>query len=957
MYRFAGLLTIVLLISFWCRAQQSTLFGALQGTVTDSTHLPIASAAVNAVNPATGEGRRAVTAANGDFQIFGLPVGTYDVRVNAPGFTSYAHTGVVLAMGQTIRLAVVLVPAQVQSQVTVTASPSPLDVTQTSVTTAIDHERIEELPVRTRNALDFVLLAPGVSPSGTGSAGTSQSASSTSGFSFGGLRARSNNISIDGLDNNDEFTGASRTELSPEIVGEFQIVNNGISAEFGGASGGSVNVVTRSGSNEMHGDAFVFAQSGELNARPPIENESMKPELSRYRIGFANGGALNKNKTFYYAAVEQEHERAQEDSIVSPGLVASVNAYLATGALPRLPSRLLDPNFFPTARAETEASGRLDQKIGVNNSLMLRYAFTNNREASEAFNAGGLNDPSSAGSSFIRDNSFAASLLSTVSPAAFNDFRFQVAQRHATLRTDDAIGPEIQIAGAVDFGRPYAGNGTRTENHYQVTDTFAWSRGTHLLKTGAAVNRVNLHADVPDGFGGVFVFPSLASFTAQEPDFFLQSFGDPSTRYGVTTLGGFFQDHWSVSRRFTVDLGVRYDFEKLPLLFNQDTNNIAPRVGFAYSPGASWVVRGGFGIFYDRYTLANLNRAIQGNRAQGLQQVDDGAMAAALFRESAGGSLATPAAVLSPSVFRPDARMATPYSAQTSFSVEHQLSTNMTIALSYLFVRGVKLSRTRNVNLMPPILVTPENTAQLYTLSGSTFPLGSPFFMTARLNPTFNGIYQLEDSASSTYHGLTVSLNRRLAQDFEFAANYTFSKAIDDASDFSEQPQNPYNLRADRGLSLYNQKHRLVVNGTFDLPIGDEDEPGARQGVLTKIFENIELAPIVTVQSGQPVNPLTGLDSLQTQAWPLSARPLTWGRNTLLTPATAAVDLRVLKFFPIGEHAHLDVVAESFNLLNHTNVTQINPYFGSGPNAWPSFGVPITALSARQIQFSLDFEY
>ena len=230
-------------------------------------------------------------------------------------------------------------------------------------------------------------------------------------------------------------------------MSEFQIVNNGISAEFGGASGGSVNVVTRSGTNEMHGDAFVFAQNGALDARPPIQDELLKPDLSRYRVGLANGGAIKKNETFYYAAFEQEYQRGQEDSIVNPALAASLNAYLATGAVPRFTMRFLNPDFFPTGRAETEASGRLDQKLGNNNSLMLRYAFTNNREASEAFNTGGLNDPSSAGSSFIRDNVFASSLLTTLSPVSVNEFRFQVARRDAVLRTNDATGPEIQISG------------------------------------------------------------------------------------------------------------------------------------------------------------------------------------------------------------------------------------------------------------------------------------------------------------------------------------------------------------------------------------------------------------------------------------------------------------------------------------------------------------------------------
>jgi outer membrane receptor protein involved in Fe transport len=246
-----------------------------------------------------------------------------------------------------------------------------------------------------------------------------------------------------------------------------------------------------------------------------------------------------------------------------------------------------------------------------------------------------------------------------------------------------------------------------------------------------------------------------------------------------------------VSQRLTLDLGARYDFEQLPQIFNQDTNNGSPRLGFAYNPHARWVVRGGFGMFYDRYTLANLNRAMEIDGSQAFQQVADGPLATSLFRGSVGGSLTRPALALAPSMFRPDARLATPYSAQTSFSVEHQLSTNMILALSYLLVRGIKLSRTRNINLMPPVLATSENSAHLNAVSPSMLQPGDSFFTAARLNPAFNGIYQLQNNASSTYHGFTLSLSRRLAEDFEFAVNYTFSKAIDDSSDFSEQAAEP----------------------------------------------------------------------------------------------------------------------------------------------------------------------
>jgi hypothetical protein len=185
------------------------------------------------------------------------------------GFEPYAHTGVVLAIGQTAGLDVVMRPAGVVESVAVSAQPPPLDPRQTSVTTTIDTERIEELPVRSRNFLEFVLLAPGVTrPTRQTTAGAIASTLPDSGFSFGGLRPRSNTLTIDGLDNNDEFTGSTRTELSLEFIREFQVVSNGWSVENAGASGGGINVVTKSGANTLHGDAFLFGQFA-FSMRPP----------------------------------------------------------------------------------------------------------------------------------------------------------------------------------------------------------------------------------------------------------------------------------------------------------------------------------------------------------------------------------------------------------------------------------------------------------------------------------------------------------------------------------------------------------------------------------------------------------------------------------------------------------------------------------------------------------------
>src|SRR6266478_4744538 len=257
----------MLLVLVWvtsAAAQSSRVGAAIQGTVTDSSGAAIPNSKLTLRNTLTNQTRTVETTEQGFFRAEQLAVGTYEVGVEQAGFRPYQHAGVQVSLGQTAYLDIVLAPASASTSVTVNAHPSVMDTSQTSVVSSIDQERIEELPVRNRNYLDFVLLSPGVSsaPAASGAAATPLAGS---GFTFGGLRTRSNNVSIDGLDNNDEYTGSSRTELSPEIVQEFQVVNNGLSAESGGASGGSINVITRSGTNAIHGDAFLFAQDGAIN--------------------------------------------------------------------------------------------------------------------------------------------------------------------------------------------------------------------------------------------------------------------------------------------------------------------------------------------------------------------------------------------------------------------------------------------------------------------------------------------------------------------------------------------------------------------------------------------------------------------------------------------------------------------------------------------------------------------
>lgn len=937
-------------------AQVSRVAGAIQGFVTDQTGSAVAGATVTLKNPATNRTRTTSTDLTGSFRVAELPVGRYEVYVQAPGFSLYTNNAFVISIGRVAQLTVRLVPAVVQQQITVSEQPSSIDASQTTEATTIDPERIEESPVVSRNALDFVLLAPQRTRSNQAAA-TGKSAFADSGFSFAGLRSRSNSLYIDGVENNDEFTGSARTELSPETVQEFQVVNNGLSAESGGGSSGPINVITKSGVNTVHGDAFVFIQNGALNARDPLTNETESPYLNRFRAGLSAGGPIIRDRTFYYVAGEQEGAHADDSSLISLSVARAINGVLASGEFPSIATRTINPDLFRTARGETEISGRLDHHLNDSQSLLLKYALTNSREVGDAFFDGGLVDPSGRGSSFIEDEGVTGSLTSILSPSALNSFRFQVSTRRAVLRTGDQVGPGIVLAGLVDFGRPYNGNDRRRENHYELSDVASVQKGTQVITLGGDVDWIQESVSAYDGFGAIYIFPTLDSFMNGRPDEYRQAFGDPSTNFRALRYSGFIQDHWTLKKRFTIDAGIRYDFEHLPIQFRPDTNDLAPRIGLAYSPTPNWAFRAGFGIFFDRYLLAAVNRALAKNGVQGFEQVAYGQAATQVFQSHLGGGSPVPIPAIHPSIFTADPNLRTSSSEIASAGVERLLTKNLTASATFLFARGLRLSRTRNVNLPPPQVLTTSNASSLGIPNPFPQQLGMPVFSPSRLSPLFANTYRWENHASSIYNGLSLSVNRRLSNEIAFSGNYTLSEATDDASDFDEQPNNPYFLREERAPSANDQRHRFVFSGTFDLPFGDEDEGKKPRALTSKLFGNIETAPILTVGSGRPMNPLTGFDANRTGAFPFASRPLGFPRNSLRTGTQAQLDLRVLKFFKVGEHGKLDLVVESFNLLNHTNVVALNQYYGALIPPLPSFATPNKAGIPRQLQFSLDFEF
>jgi len=931
--------------------------GTIVGTVAASDHSPVGSASI-LLTGQDGFTRRVSTGPDGSFTIRDLPSGSnYKVSVTAPGFSPAEQPGISVAVGRTTQLALTLSLGATNETVNVSAQPSPLDTNQTSSVVNIDRDRVEELPIPSRNYLSFVQLSPQAAPANpTLSQNTLTQGGGMLAFSFGGIRSGSNSVRIDGVDDDDEFSGSSRTQLSPEAINDFQIVNHGFAAQSGGGAGGAVDVQTRAGLNNSHGDAFIFAENGALNGTPPLGIYPRKPDESRFRAGVALGAALQPDRTFFYVAAEQELARGEDAKDLQSGTVALINTALRQNE--PLSGFSLASGFFPTTDQETELSGRLDRVLTSQQTLMVRYAFTNARNANDAFHTDELTDRSARGSSFVADNSLNATLTSTLGGSRVNSLRLELSQRRAVERTESPSTPGVLIPGVALFGTPFEGNSRRFETHVDGEDSFLFQRGHHFLQAGVGVTHVALRAQVLDGFSGLFVFPSVSALQTGNADFFTRSFGSPTTNFAESRVSAFIQDHWQAGRTLTLDYGLRYEINRLPAPLPNTGIDFSPRLGFAWTARPSLVVRGGFGLFYDRYLLSSLNRLLEFDGAHDPTQIVEGPVAASLYRS---GSLpSSPLPGVAPSIWRADPHLINPYSEVGSLSVEQVLPLQTTLTAEYQFVHGVHLGRTINSNLLPPVVLTTANAASAGIPSPTAQQLGKPVFTPARVDPAYDAVNRFSTTAGSKFNGATVTLNRQFQDDFELLAGYSYSKTTDDASFDLEQPQNPFDLGAERTLSLLDQRHRVTLSGLWLIgpDLGDPADAArnANPGPLMGVLNGLEFAPIFQVSSGFRANPLTGLDSNREHIYPFAVRPAAYDRNSLSTSPNINLDLRVLKMLPVGK-GHLDIVAESFNLLNHRNVSLLNTAFGSNIQAQNEFGRPIATSTARRIQFSLDYEF
>jgi len=901
--------------ALWALGQTATT-GALSGTVTDPGGAPVPGVSVTARLADTGVSRSAATDELGRYSFHALPVGSYTLVFEKEGFSRLSVPAAV-SLGQTAVQRVTLSLAEVVERLDVTSQAEALNTAATAAGAVLGGERVEEAPAQTRSYLNFVLAAPSVAPSsGTNtnrSLAGSRNVGNDSGFVFPGIRGRNNGILIDGADNRDESTGESRVAVGLEMIAEFRTASANFSAEFGGAAGGVVNVVTRSGVNIWHGDVTFFTQNEKLNARNP-EVEEGKNRFRRYQPGASLLGPVRRDRTYIAWAVEQAWESGEEWSDVPAGIAAAINPLLSQEGFAGAPVRTLTRGLFPVTEADSEAILKFDQHIGGRHRALLRHAFSQGRVKGDVQALDNFTDVSARGASRIQDHSFVGGWTAVLNPKALNDLRLQWAQRNAKFWPNQN-GPLYEIPGAVSFGAADRLNAARLERHAEAVESLQISVRNHMISLGASVHQVRLDARLMNRFAGVYLFPSLADFIARRPDGFLQTFGDPRTRQATAPLGVWAQDRWQPRPGVTLDAGLRYDTQAMPSPALARPHNISPRVGVAWHPrrAQAWVLRAGMGLFYDRYPLAFLNEAIQKDGVRAFEQYLAGEQAAQAFRLAKGGALRVPFPQGPLSSYRFASSFPSTYGRKIVLGVERKIDADTTVTAEASEVRGLHLPRIRNA--------------------------------AGGLPPAF----ELEQTAFSRYRGVSLALHRRLSRELTYLVAYHAGRTYDDASDFDEQPMNPLNTRLDWGLSRQHQAHRLAISALYGLEAGDL---GGLPHWMRRTLRELTLSPALSWGTSRPVNTVLPADVLRTGAYPLSARPPGFARNSARGPRSPCVDLRIMKrIYLKPERVRFEFGVESFNLFNHTRVVRVSPYYVA------TFGRPTELSLPRQIQIMWQIEY
>lgn len=907
-------------------AQQPGAVATLRGQVRGPDGAGVAGARVRLIQRDTGLERETRTDAEGRFVVTNIPPGPVDLAVGARGFAARRVEGIRLEVGQTVEVDVALQLEGVQEEIAVAGEAGLVDVTGSVVGSVVSADEIESLPLNGRNFLELAFLTSGNAPAPNFDPTKAQSVI----VSSGGQAGRGGNITVDGMDNNDDVVGGPLMNVPQDGVQEFQVAANRFSAELGRSAGSVVNVVTRSGGNALHGSAAAFFRDQSLQALPATldPGPAGDPPFDRQQVAMTLGGPIQRQRVFGFGALEFRNQDG--GVLVGERDVASRSIRTGYAAAP------LD---------DLLGTARIDWRVAPRDDLLVRYSMQREDDIAASALERAIGSASQRQSSVNRMHSLLGSWTRTVSDRAVNALSVSFSSFDNRI---EPVVPGVQLTfPSLQDGSSFRVPQGTAQRRIQVSDNLSLVRGAHSLNVGGQLQRVDAGFDL-----GVFRDGRI-DLAEDFPAFDRNGDGqvdDDDLLFSVTLrsgrpdrdlllpdadnvhLAGYVQDDWRVHPRLTLNLGLRYELdtdvknisrvdELNPLVApfvtgerRRDTNNLGPRIGFNWATAdARTSVHGGYGIYYDRVTLQiqSLERGLDGRslpievRAGNVFFVDPmtGRLppGAPTLSDPFTGFILPGAGASGINII--DSDLQNPMVHQVSLGIERQLGERQAVRVDLVYDKGKDFIIGRTV--------------------GSVF------------NPVVGGpdrVVNLESSAETEYRALLVEFERRHSGRFGLRAAYTLSRAMNYANDdqipFGNGPVDPDDLRREYGPAPSDRRHRLVVAGDAELGWG------------------VHLAGIWTLSSGVPMDILmpdgqSRVPVLQRNAGGrqfASAEELNaalrdinaaGGIDGVVLPTVSSdarfndsfnsLDLRISRSFTFGT-TELEAVAEVFNLLDTTNI-------------------------------------
>lgn len=886
---------LLLLLSLCNLSLQAQSTANLNGTVTDMSGATVPNAKVVVANQATGVEWNAQTNGAGLYVVTSLPPGNYQITVTASGFQTLIVKDLRLDVAVSVTKDLQLTVGAVSQQVEVTTAAPLIETSTTGVGQVINSKTVQEIPLNGRHFVDLNLLTPGtVTPPANGFLTAPLRGQGSFAINTAGQREDTTNWLINGINLNDPVQNQVTFQPPIDTLDEFKVDNSTFPAQYGRNAGAIVNIATRSGTNDFHGEAFEFFRNNALDARNYF-NPTTTPQASFKHNEFGGdvGGPIKKDKIFFFVAYEgiRQHQGLTLETIVpSQNQIATVTSPAVQKLLALVPAANIPGTdttgipanyngFTGAALANVslnQGSGDVDVELRQADRLHFYYVLQKDlrEEPTQNANIPGFGDTRDGFRQLMtisEDHIFSPTLANTIrigynrihltfTPTALNPADYDI-----TLPPGAPVGvgiPNINVLGALDFGGPVAEPQGRGDTTGVLNDTLSWLKGRHSMAFGGEIRRA-YNNNIAENVGS-FTFPTLDDFVADEASAFTVLLGAGNDRIVQPSVGVFAQDSFKWKSNFTINFGLRYEWDSTPSEamgrftnfdlttgtlfpakqpFHTNNKNFEPRIGFAWDPfkDGRTSVRAAYAILSQDPTT-NIVSPLSGNPPFALPiSVNSATNAITLENPSA----AITGVSLGPSAINP--QFDNMYSQDWNLTVQRQLTSTMGLEVAYVGMKATHLQMTGNFN-QPFVTNGFYDPTRPYT----TLPLSSPVLPAECAPPnnpcSIGNITRIFSPGNSNYNALWVTLNKHLSNGLEFLAAYTYSHSLDYSSVSSGDAvpvQNVYDPRGDYGSSEFDVRHRIVVSGFYELPFkGNRFVSGWQMGVVTM------------AQSGNPITPL-----------------------------------------------------------------------------------------------------